>query len=208
MRSAASHLGANRETRPASGAQHILSGTRRNTRARTAYNVWKQTHEAPCASESLWCCTEHGSRPPEAGLQEQASNRPVLLRSKGVVVSDRAKVIPEGWQVSVEKMSESKPSDDASSCPQALSKLRWTIGFRTNRDATCLRTRWQPVYRRHELNTGFGTERESLDLDEKGNDKWQKPRGRIPMSERGSGLLIIVMKLLQWEWSEGAALPG
>jgi IS5 family transposase len=42
----------------------------------------------------LWCCTEDGSRPPEAGLQEQASNHPVLLRSKGVVVSDRAKVIP------------------------------------------------------------------------------------------------------------------
>ncbi|MEZ2312025.1 hypothetical protein AB6809_36185, partial [Paraburkholderia sp. RCC_158] len=44
-------------------------------------------------SESLWCCTEDGSRPPEAGLQEQASNRPVLLRSKGVVVSDCGKVI-------------------------------------------------------------------------------------------------------------------
>jgi hypothetical protein len=44
----------------------------------------------------LWCCTEDGSRPPEAGLQEQASNHPVLLRSKGVVVSDRANVIPSG----------------------------------------------------------------------------------------------------------------
>ena len=42
----------------------------------------------------LWCCTEDGSWPPGAGLQEQASNHPVLLRSKGVVVSDRAKVIP------------------------------------------------------------------------------------------------------------------
>jgi hypothetical protein len=39
-------------------------------------------------SAGLWCYTEDGSRPPEAGLQEQASNRPVLLRSKGVVVSD------------------------------------------------------------------------------------------------------------------------
>src|SRR5262245_25569196 len=37
----------------------------------------------------LWCCTEDGSRPPEAGLQEQAPNHPVLLRSKGAVVSDR-----------------------------------------------------------------------------------------------------------------------
>ena len=36
---------------------------------------------------------EDGIRPPGAGLQEQASNRPVLLRSKGVVVSDRGKVI-------------------------------------------------------------------------------------------------------------------
>ena len=42
----------------------------------------------------LWCCTEDGSRPPEAGLREQASNHPVLLRSKGAVVSDRGKVIP------------------------------------------------------------------------------------------------------------------
>ena len=51
-----------------------------------------------CASRTqaadLWCCTEDGSRPPEAGLQGQASNPPVLLRSKGAVVSDRAKVIP------------------------------------------------------------------------------------------------------------------
>jgi transposase, IS5 family len=44
----------------------------------------------------LWCGTEDGSRPSGAGLQEQASNHPVLLRSKGAVVSDRAKVIPSG----------------------------------------------------------------------------------------------------------------
>jgi hypothetical protein len=42
----------------------------------------------------------------------------VLLRSKGVVVSDRGKVILQGWQVRIEKMSESKPSDDASLLPQ------------------------------------------------------------------------------------------
>ena len=40
------------------------------------------------ASASLWCCIEDGSRPPEVGLQELASNHPVLLRTKGVVVSD------------------------------------------------------------------------------------------------------------------------
>ena len=40
----------------------------------------------------LWCCTEDGSGPSEVGLQGQASNHPVLLRPKDVVVSDRAKV--------------------------------------------------------------------------------------------------------------------
>jgi hypothetical protein len=59
--------------------------------------------------------------------------------------------------------------------PKELSKLRWTIGFRMNRDDTCLRARWQPVYRRHDLNTGFSTERENLVPDAKGNDKWPKP---------------------------------
>jgi hypothetical protein len=60
---------------------------------------------------------EDGRRPPGAGLQEQASNRPVLLRSKGAVVSDRGKGIGKRCQVSIEEMSESKPSDDASLFP-------------------------------------------------------------------------------------------
>jgi hypothetical protein len=48
----------------------------------------------------------------------------VLLRPKGVVVSDRGKVTRLGWQVRVEQMSESKPSDDASLVfYKALSKL-------------------------------------------------------------------------------------
>jgi hypothetical protein len=72
-------------------------------------------------------------------------------------------------------MSESKPSDDASLFPKALSKLGQAIRLRTNRDDTCLRARWQPVYRRNDLSTGFGTERENLTSDVKGNDKWQSP---------------------------------
>ncbi len=42
----------------------------------------------------------------------------MLLRSKGVVVSDRGKGIGKRCQVSIEKMSESEPSDDASLLPQ------------------------------------------------------------------------------------------
>jgi hypothetical protein len=37
----------------------------------------------------LQCCTEDGSGPPGVGFQELASNRPELLRSKGVVVNVR-----------------------------------------------------------------------------------------------------------------------
>lgn len=46
----------------------------------------------------------------------------MLLRSKGVVVSDRGKVIAR-WQVGIEKMSESEPFDDASLLPQDTAKI-------------------------------------------------------------------------------------
>ncbi|MDP1772404.1 MAG: ATP-binding cassette domain-containing protein [Methylobacter sp.] len=45
------------------------------------------------ASESLRCYIRDGSRPPEVGLQESVSNRPVLLRLKYAVVSDCGKGI-------------------------------------------------------------------------------------------------------------------
>jgi hypothetical protein len=38
-----------------------------------------------------------------------------------------------------------------------------------------LRTRWRPVYRRHDLNTGFGSERENLSPDVKEHDEWLTP---------------------------------
>jgi len=82
-------------------------------------------------------------------------------------------------------------------CLKILLELETTIGSRISRDDTCLRSRWQSVYRRHELNTGFGMERENLVLDDKGNDKWQTPRGRIPMPGRGAELSALAMKPLQ-----------
>jgi hypothetical protein len=56
-----------------------------------------------------------------------------------------------------------------------LSKLEPPSSSRMSREETCLLARRQSVYRRHELSAGFGTERENLASDEKGNDKWQKP---------------------------------
>ena len=60
-----------------------------------------------------------------------------------------------------------------------LSKLEPPSSSRMSREGTCLLARRQSVFRRHELNAGFGAERENLALDAKrdakGNDKWQTP---------------------------------
>jgi len=79
---------------------------------------------------------------------------------------------------------------------KALSKLGPCRNSRISREGTCLRSRRQPVYRRRELDAGSGMERENFVPDEKGNDKWPTPRERIPMPERGAGLLAVAMKLL------------
>ena len=73
-------------------------------------------------SENLQSCTKDGRRPLGVDFQELASNYPELLRSKGVVVNVRGKGVREGRQVSVEKMSESEPTDDASSRIQGTVK--------------------------------------------------------------------------------------
>jgi hypothetical protein len=53
-------------------------------------------------------CAEDGGRPPGVGLQGPAPNHRVLLRPKGVVVSDAGNAVPRGRQVRVEKVSESE----------------------------------------------------------------------------------------------------
>ena len=74
---------------------HAPSSTKNATLSRDPEMHQTKKGNQWCVSRTqaadLWCCTEDGSRPPEAGLQEQASNHPVLLRPKGVVVSDRWK---------------------------------------------------------------------------------------------------------------------
>jgi hypothetical protein len=62
--------------------------------------------------------------------------------------------------------------------------------------ATCLLLRRQPVYRRHELDIGFGTERENLIFGVKGNDKWLTPRGRIPIQRSGAEPSVVALKRL------------
>ena len=89
------------------------------------YLVFGKFSELGCVtnvSENLQSCIEDGRRPPGVDFQELASNHPELLRSKGVVVNVRGKGVRRGCQVSVEKMSESEPSDDASSRIQGTVK--------------------------------------------------------------------------------------
>jgi len=130
-------------------------------------------------------------------LRELASNRLLLLRSKGVVVSDRWKRRRYRRQVGIEKMSESKPSEDASLRTQTLSKPRSPSSLGISLEDTCLLSRWQPVYRRHELNTGFDMERENLVFDAKGNDKRLHHReGEYLCKGRGAEPFVVVMNFL------------
>ena len=102
-----------------------------------------------------------GVWPPGAGLQGQAPNHPMLLRLRGVVVSDgeKADLIR---QVSDEKMSKSEPLKTHRKVFQMLSKRAQVGGARKSVDVTCLRSTRQPVFRRHELIVGLDTERGNL----------------------------------------------
>ncbi len=108
-----------------------------------------------------------GVRPPETGLQGLVSNHLMLLRSKDVVVSDedKADLIR---QVSDEKVSASEPSLTRRKGFQTLSKREAAHTSPISVDATCLRTTWQPAYRRHELITGLDAEHENLPWHAKG----------------------------------------
>jgi len=102
-------------------------------------------------------------RPSGVGLQERASNHLVLLRSKGVVVSDEEKA-----SIKVSGMGREderkRTADEASKYVEMLSKGMFASSILRNAGVTCLRPVWQPVYRRHDLCTGFSTERGNLRL--------------------------------------------
>ncbi|MEB3318192.1 MAG: hypothetical protein VKO39_08660 [Cyanobacteriota bacterium] len=108
-----------------------------------------------------------GVWPPDACLQGLASNHPMLLRSKAmvVIVGEKADLIRH---VSDEKVSGSEPLMTHRNGLQLLSKRVAEDSARINVGETCLRTTWQPVYRRHELITGLDTERGNLSWDAKG----------------------------------------
>lgn len=117
-----------KEFRRPAGTGDAVAGTGRFRRICSSSPTGGTTGSKFCigvcheASERLASCTEDGRRSPEVDFQESASNRPELLRSKGVVVNVRGKGARKGRQVSAEKMSEGEPSDDASSRIQGTVK--------------------------------------------------------------------------------------
>ena len=119
-------------------------------------------------------CTRDEGRSLGAGLQERASNHLMLLRLKGVVVSDEEKAAMK-LSGMLREDERKRTADEASKWIKALSKGVDASSTLISSGGTCLRTRWQPVYRRHDLHTGFGTERENLVPDAKENDKWPTP---------------------------------
>lgn len=108
--------------------------------------------------------------PPDACLQGLASNHPMLLRSKVVVVSDgeKADLIR---QVRDEKVSASEPLMTRRYLFQTLPKREAAQISWISVDRACLWTTRQPAYRRHELIAGPDAERENLPWNAKGTSQ-------------------------------------
>jgi hypothetical protein len=100
---------------------------------------------------------------PRSAFQEQVSNHRVRLCSKGMVVSDSKKAFDQERQVSIQKVSASEPLMKRRKGRSVAAK---TGEFPSSPGSVCekpeLLRRWRPAYRRHELDAGFGTEREKL----------------------------------------------
>jgi hypothetical protein len=64
-------------------------------------------------------------------------------------------------------MSASEPSSRHRKALLTLSKPRAPLSCGKSLEVICELTKRQPVYRRHELNSGFGGERENLACDVK-----------------------------------------
>src|SRR5262245_20226048 len=65
-----------------------------------------------------------------------------------------------------------------------------------------------PACRRREARPGSGVERENLAGDAKGKGPSGSNReAEIPMRRRGADCLVVAMKRLSWQWSEGGGSP-
>ena len=135
--------------------------------------------------------------PLEAGLQEQASNDPKLLRSRAVVVSVGGKGTTRSCHVRFRETSASEPS---MRCRNEKDDVRTggLLNSRISPRATCLLSGWRPAcrWREPETRLGWGTWEPVVPmLREK--LKWEDPmRVRVPMRGTGADQLVLVLKSL------------
>ena len=116
--------------------------------------------------------------PSEVGLQGQASNHLMLLRLRGVVVSDEEKAATK-LSGKCREDERKQTADKASKWIETLSKRGDASSLLNNPGDTCIRPGWQPVYRRHELCTGFNMERGNLCRKEVGANWYRGGATRI-----------------------------
>ena len=104
-----------------------------------------------------------GVWPPEVVLQEPVSNHLMLLRLKDVVVSDEEKAAKKLSGV-IREDERKRTVEEASKWVKMLSKGEVGSSAPMSSSETCLRLERQPVYRRHDLCSGFSMERGNLGL--------------------------------------------
>jgi len=108
------------------------------------------------------CFTKDEGRPLEVGLQEQASNRLKLRRSRAVVVSVDGKGGAGLRQVRIEKTNASKP---LMTCRNVLTEVEtgtWTSVPRARLGANLSTAQLASGMKRRDLDPGFGKERRNL----------------------------------------------
>ena len=164
------------------------------------------------------CCVEDGRRPSGVVLQGKAPNHLMLLRSKGVVVSDEEKAAIS-CQVSEEKMSASEPLMTHRKGSKTLPEGVSGNSARRSVDGACLRATRQPVHRRHDLVTGFSMERGNLTRGGKGNRRVANTtsentntRGRGGATRSSEEVAVMVMerrgRVIRPEFACQPVLPG
>jgi hypothetical protein len=107
-----------------------------------------------------------------AGAGFKPANAAVFKRHGGERLVKR---LPKRESGVYQEDERKRTVDDPSLEVKALSKPRELGILGISLAATCLLARRQPVYRRHEPDTGAGTEHGNLLFDDKGKDKWLEP---------------------------------
>ena len=135
------------------------------------------------------CCMRDEGRPLGAAVQAEASNHPLVLRPKGVVLSELGKGGTERFrQVWITESNASEPLWKCRKDHKWRQNRGWPSAPGAVREATCLLPERRPACRRREPVPGSCVERGNLPADAKGEPRAEAPRsGRVPKRRRRGG---------------------